>query len=243
MNAEVTILVDRKENVLSVPVQAILEYSGKDHVAVKTPNGFDRREVELGATNDKFVEVTKGITDGTIVALNPLALLSENEKRELFGVDGKAAGKKDWAGFAKGKAAEAAPGPSRARAGRRGWQAGRARRRQGGRRHAKAKGKARAKGRGKGAGGSGPSVEKIKNIAAEDRAKMKGAIRGGAGRDPQEGRLHRRRARADAADAGANAAGWRRRRWRRRWRIRRTSAAAVAAAEAREEGTNRGFQR
>ena len=110
MNAEVTILVDRKENVLSVPVQAILEYTGKDHVAVKTPAGFDRREVELGVTNDKFVEVTKGITDGTIVALNPLALLSENEKRELFGVNGKVAGKKDWAGFAKGKPAEAEPG-------------------------------------------------------------------------------------------------------------------------------------
>ncbi|MGC8641443.1 MAG: efflux RND transporter periplasmic adaptor subunit, partial [Isosphaeraceae bacterium] len=47
MNAEVTILVNRKENVLSVPVQAILEYSGKDHVAVKTPNGFERREVEV----------------------------------------------------------------------------------------------------------------------------------------------------------------------------------------------------
>ena len=110
MNAEVTILVDRKENVLSVPVQAILEYSGKDHLAVRTPNGYDRREVELGATNDKFVEVTKGITPGAVVALNPLTLISENEKRELFGVDGKAAGKKDWVGFAKGKGAEAAAG-------------------------------------------------------------------------------------------------------------------------------------
>ena len=66
--------------------------------------------MELGATNDKFVEITKGITDGTIVALNPLALLSENEKRELFGVNGKAAGKKDWAGFGKGKVVDAEAG-------------------------------------------------------------------------------------------------------------------------------------
>ena len=41
MSAEVTILVDRKENVLSVPVQAIIEYSGRDHVALRTPSGFD----------------------------------------------------------------------------------------------------------------------------------------------------------------------------------------------------------
>ncbi len=110
MNAEVTILVDRKENVLSVPVQAILEYSGKDHLAVRTPNGFERREVELGATNDKYVEVTKGITPGVVVAMNPLTLISESEKRELFGVDGKSAGKKDWVGFGKAKGAEVAPG-------------------------------------------------------------------------------------------------------------------------------------
>ena len=47
MNAEVTVLVDRKENVLSVPVQAILEYTGKDHVAVKTP---DRLRAPRGGT-------------------------------------------------------------------------------------------------------------------------------------------------------------------------------------------------
>ena len=35
MTAEVEILVDRKENVLSVPVLAILQYNGKDHVTKK----------------------------------------------------------------------------------------------------------------------------------------------------------------------------------------------------------------
>ncbi len=174
MTAEVTILVDRKENVLSVPVQAILEYGGKDHVAVKTPNGFDRREVELGVTNDRFVEVVKGITAGTVVALNPIALMSEDERRELFGVDGKAAGKKEWTGFGKGKVAEAAPGaePGKggpAAAGKPGDLASAK-----GADTAKGKGKAQGKGRARGAGG-GAFSEKFKNIAAEDRAKLKGA--------------------------------------------------------------------
>ncbi len=183
MNAEVTILVDRKENVLSVPVQAILEYSGKDHIAVRTPSGFDRREVELGATNDKFVEVTKGITPGAVVALNPLTLISENEKRELFGVDGKSAGKKDWVGFAKGKGAEGTeagptvPGKAVPAAAAKGGELASAK----GGDPAKAKGgdpaKAKAKGRTKGAGGGGFGAfrAKFQNMAPEDRAKMKTA--------------------------------------------------------------------
>ena len=80
------------------------------------------------------MEVTKGITAGAVVALNPLTLISENEKRELFGVDGKSAGKKDWVGFAKAKDAEvAAGGADRAGQGRtcRGREGRRAGNRQG----------------------------------------------------------------------------------------------------------------
>ncbi len=179
MNAEVTILVDRKENVLSVPVQAILEYSGKDHLAVRTPNGYDRREVDLGATNDKFVEVTKGITSGAVVALNPLTLISENEKRELFGVDGKAAGKKDWVGFAKGKGAEAAAGGAteegKGAAGK-GAVAGKGELASaGGADPAKAKAKTKARAKGAGGGFGGAFAAKFQKISPEDRAKMKGA--------------------------------------------------------------------
>ena len=68
---------------------------------------------------------------------------------------------------------------------------------------------------------------------------MKSRVRGGAQRDPQEGRLHRRRARADEAVPGRRRRRWLRRRrrwWRwRRWRRRRS------AARAGEE-TSRGFQ-
>ena len=43
MTAQVEILVDQLDNVLSVPVQAILEYNGKDHVTMKIGDRFDRR--------------------------------------------------------------------------------------------------------------------------------------------------------------------------------------------------------
>src|SRR5271166_266241 len=140
MNAEVTILVSRKENVLSVPMEAVLEYGGKDHLAVRTPTGYERREVELGENNDKFVEVTKGLTAGSIVALNPVALISEEEKRELFGVNSRGAAKKDWSGFGKAKGAEGPVGGSAAKGGPEAAKGGEP-------------GKAKSKARSKGAGG------------------------------------------------------------------------------------------
>ena len=42
MTAEVEILVSELDNVLSVPVEAVVHYDDKDHVAVKKPDGGDR---------------------------------------------------------------------------------------------------------------------------------------------------------------------------------------------------------
>lgn len=166
MNAEVVILVDRKEDVLSVPVQAILEYQGKAHIAYRTEEGYERKEVQLGATNDKFVEITDGVTAGMVVALNPISLLSDDERRELFST-GRGA-RKGWQG-AEGEAAEGegAPGEGVAGAGAIGAPGGPPG--EGG--AAKAKGK--GKGARKGGGMGGAFAEKMKNIPPEDLAKMR----------------------------------------------------------------------
>ncbi len=94
MTAQVKILVNRLENVLSVPVQAVLQYNGKDHVTKKVGDRYERIEVTLGANNDKFVQVTKGLADGDVVVLNPISLMSEDEKREAFRSAKES--KKDW---------------------------------------------------------------------------------------------------------------------------------------------------
>jgi len=166
MNAEVVILVDRKEDVLSVPVQAILEYGGKDHVAVRTPEGYERREVTLGATNDEFVEIAKGVSAGQFVALNPIVLLSDTEKRELFGA-GRTM-KKGWGGAEKGEGGAAGkdgaapgkggPGGPGAPAGP-GGPAGKGD-------MAKAKGKGARKG---GGGANNPMFAKMKNLSPDER--------------------------------------------------------------------------
>ena len=39
---------------------AILQFNGKDHVTKKVDDRFVQTEVELGVSNEKFVEVLKG---------------------------------------------------------------------------------------------------------------------------------------------------------------------------------------
>ena len=84
MTAEVEVLVNEVDDVLSVPIQAFLVYNGQfyDYVAVKKPGGgFELRAVELGIGDEKFVEVRKGIQSGEVVILNPNDVVSEEEKR------------------------------------------------------------------------------------------------------------------------------------------------------------------
>jgi HlyD family secretion protein len=95
MTAEVEILVDRKEHVLSVPVQAIIQFGGKDHVTKKVGDRYEQIPVELGASNEKYVEVTKGLNDGDVVVMDPVGLMTDDEKRVAFGSAGKGS-KKAW---------------------------------------------------------------------------------------------------------------------------------------------------
>jgi HlyD family secretion protein len=86
MTARVDILVAERDNVLSVPVKAVLLFDGKTHVAVKKPDGgFDWREVDIGLADDMVAEIKQGLKSGDAVILEPLALMSEEEKRQTFG--------------------------------------------------------------------------------------------------------------------------------------------------------------
>jgi HlyD family secretion protein len=84
MSAEVEFLVSDLDNVISVPVEAIVRYDEKDHLAVKKADGgWDWREVTLGVSNDRAVEVKEGLKSGEQVAVKPLELLTEQQKREM----------------------------------------------------------------------------------------------------------------------------------------------------------------
>ena len=70
MTAEVDILVDTYEDVLAVPVGAITEHFSQTYVYVNNGGKFERRRVETDRTTHSFVEITDGLEEGDVVALD-----------------------------------------------------------------------------------------------------------------------------------------------------------------------------
>lgn len=64
------ILVAQYEDVMSVPIEAILAADTANYVFVKKGVGLDKREVQTGPANDNFIIIEKGIKEGEEVTLN-----------------------------------------------------------------------------------------------------------------------------------------------------------------------------
>ena len=71
MSAEVEILVDKLEDVIYVPLQAVTYWDDKRVVYVDNFGNPERREVEVGAFSDSFIELTSGLRAGEKVLLLP----------------------------------------------------------------------------------------------------------------------------------------------------------------------------
>jgi hypothetical protein len=91
MTAEVEILVNHLQGVISLPVAALAEKAGQVYCCVKKGAALERRSVTLGDGNDKFVQVKEGVSVGEEVVLNPRAALGETgeEPRKQAEVDVK----------------------------------------------------------------------------------------------------------------------------------------------------------
>ena len=74
MSAEVEIKVAEYENVLLIPVAAVVETENGSFCWVTSPQGVRRRRITLGDSNDIFTIVTDGVSEGDEVLLNPAAL-------------------------------------------------------------------------------------------------------------------------------------------------------------------------
>jgi HlyD family secretion protein len=78
MSAEVEVILARHENVLTIPVAAIVETAQGDFCWVKTAKGVkQRRTLQLGDTNDNFIVVKAGLKEGDEVVLDPVASIEE----------------------------------------------------------------------------------------------------------------------------------------------------------------------
>ncbi len=77
MTAVVEIKVAQLKNVISVPVQAIVQREDSSSVYVRGPDGIQKKKVVLGKTNDKFVEIRDGLQEGETVILNPMSIVDQ----------------------------------------------------------------------------------------------------------------------------------------------------------------------
>jgi multidrug efflux pump subunit AcrA (membrane-fusion protein) len=86
LSAVTTIYTETKaEHVLAIPVQTVLpplNKGDKPSVFVATPKGVEKRELELGMSDQMFYEVKDGLHEGDEVVLDPKALLSDKEKKK-----------------------------------------------------------------------------------------------------------------------------------------------------------------
>lgn len=71
MSAKVEILVNKLDDVVYIPVQAVSPDNGKEFCYVAAGFKPERREVEVGGFNDEFIEIKHGLKEGEQVLLHP----------------------------------------------------------------------------------------------------------------------------------------------------------------------------
>ncbi|MFM7225474.1 MAG: Calx-beta domain-containing protein, partial [Actinomycetota bacterium] len=70
-SVSIDVTLARKENVIAVPVAAVLERGGKSEVRVISDAGrITRREVTVGLVDDDYVEITEGLEPGELVIVS-----------------------------------------------------------------------------------------------------------------------------------------------------------------------------
>ncbi len=82
LTAAVEILVANVPNVLSVPVQAIVEKHGKFYCWINDGGVPKRKDVVLGVSNNTRIEIKDGVSEGDEVLLNPRATVEDANEDE-----------------------------------------------------------------------------------------------------------------------------------------------------------------
>ncbi|MGE4284386.1 MAG: efflux RND transporter periplasmic adaptor subunit [Clostridia bacterium] len=80
MFAEVEFAVDRIENILAVPVAAIIDEQGMKYVYVVNEGKAQKREVKIGMSNGELIEVADGIEENQQVIIKGQNLLQDGSK-------------------------------------------------------------------------------------------------------------------------------------------------------------------
>jgi HlyD family secretion protein len=118
MTAQVKILANELPDVLMVPVQAVAEKEGKHFAYVNGLVSAERIEVEVGETNEKFVEIKSGLNEGQKVLLDARSRLTAetkaNDKKNQPDEEPKAGEKKKEEKKEDATPAQPTPAPAQA---------------------------------------------------------------------------------------------------------------------------------
>ncbi|MBA2874694.1 HlyD family secretion protein [Anoxybacillus caldiproteolyticus] len=90
MTAEASILVQSKDNVLYVPIEAVHTVNNEKFVLVANPSSdgegtATRQAVKTGINNEDYVEITEGLTEGEVVQLPRVSASSSNNEQMRVG--------------------------------------------------------------------------------------------------------------------------------------------------------------
>ncbi len=70
MSVKCEIILEKAENAIAVPIEAVTEEMGVKYVTVKQENGETLEvQVETGIENDAYIEITSGLEEGEIVLI------------------------------------------------------------------------------------------------------------------------------------------------------------------------------
>jgi HlyD family secretion protein len=85
MSADVEVIVNKKEHVLIIPSQAIIEKNEAKYVYVGNDNKAVLRQIKTGQLNWSYTEVTEGLHEDDIVITNPdIAGLKDRARIKVF---------------------------------------------------------------------------------------------------------------------------------------------------------------
>ncbi|MDR3060922.1 MAG: HlyD family efflux transporter periplasmic adaptor subunit, partial [Dysgonamonadaceae bacterium] len=76
------IILDKIDDVLYIPIDAVKLEGDKQYVYKKTSGGYEKTEVETGANNSDYVVITKGLSEKDKIALIDPFVKEDEKKKE-----------------------------------------------------------------------------------------------------------------------------------------------------------------
>ena len=86
MTGKVTVIIDKLQDVLYVPIQSVVTVEDKK-ICYVAGSPAQKREVETGLFNDNFVEIKSGLAEGEKVLLNPPKWAEPEAAKEQAGTE------------------------------------------------------------------------------------------------------------------------------------------------------------